>query len=161
MSTRPFLDLRTFVTERVFACSSEVLFRAFSDPTLLAQWWGPAGFRNSFHEFEFAPGGQWKFTMHGPGEIDFYNESQFEQIIPLKQIVLRHLRPMHRFEMTIHFQELAENQTHLTWVMVFDDDAEADRVRAFVPAANEQNFDRLEALLKDLAARRVTTLCIC
>ncbi len=149
MSIRPFTDLRTFVTERVFEFSRDVIFRAFSDPALLAQWWGPAGFRNTFHEFEFGPGGQWKFTMHGPGHIDYYNESEFGEIVLLKKIVLRHLRPMHRFEITMHFQELGENQTHLTWVMVFDDDAEADRVRAFVPAANEQNFDRLEALLKE------------
>jgi uncharacterized protein YndB with AHSA1/START domain len=156
MSTRPFTELRTFITERVFEFSSDVIFRAFSDPALLAQWWGPAGFRNTFHEFEFAPGGQWKLTMHGPGDTDFYNESEFGEIISLKKIVLRHLRPMHRFVITMIFQELGEKQTHLTWVMVFDDDSEADRVRAFVPAANEQNFDRLEALLKDLAARRVS-----
>lgn len=136
-----------FITTRVFNASRDKLWQAFADPAQLAQWWGPAGFSNTIHEFSFESGVLWKYTMHAPDGTGYYNESEFLEIVPGERIVLRHLRPMHRFDITMTFTDVAD-QARLTWVMVFDDEAEADRVRAFVPAANEQNFDRLEALLK-------------
>ena len=48
--------------------------------------------------------------------------------------------------MTMTFAEEA-GRTRLTWRMLFESAAELERVRAFIPAANEQNFDRLQALL--------------
>jgi uncharacterized protein YndB with AHSA1/START domain len=140
-------DPRQFVNTRVFAASPEQIWQAHADPTLLAQWWGPAGFINTFHEFLFEPGAAWKYTMHAPNGSDYYNESEWLEIVPHQQIVMRHWRPMHQFDLTMTLTEEAGG-TRLTWTMVFETVEEADRVREFVPAANEQNLDRLEALLK-------------
>jgi uncharacterized protein YndB with AHSA1/START domain len=143
-STRP----SAFVNTRVFNASREQLWEAFADPDQLVKWWGPAGFTNTIHEFSFEPGALWKYTMHAPDGTAYYNESELLEIVPGERIHVLHLRPMHRFHLTMTYDKVDEAQTRLTWVMVFDDEAEADRVRAFVPAANEQNLDRLEALLK-------------
>src|SRR6185369_10233222 len=56
------------------------VFKAFADPTHLARWWGPSGFRNTFEEFDFRPGGTWRFTMHGPDGTDHPNRSVFLDI---------------------------------------------------------------------------------
>jgi len=37
--------------------------------------------------------------------------------------------------------------TRLTWRMTFEDAAEVQRLGTFIAAANEQNFDRLQAHL--------------
>ena len=136
-----------FHNTRVFAASRQQVWKAFADPAQLAQWWGPAGFTNTFHEFSFEPGVLWKYTMHAPDGTGYYNESEFLELVPHERIVLRHWRPMHQFDLTMMLAEEAGG-TRLTWTMVFEKEEEAERVRAFVPAANEQNLDRLEALLK-------------
>jgi len=141
---------REIVTTRVFDAPRERMFGAFSDPDRLARWWGPAGFTNTFHEFDLRPEGVWRFVMHGPDGTDYTNESIFIEVERPERIVFRHLKPMHRFLMTVLFGEEG-GKTRLTWRMLFESTAECDRVRAFAGAANEQNFDRLEAQLAEMA----------
>ena len=141
---------REIVSTRVFDAPRERVFRAFSDPRVLARWWGPDGFTSTFQEFDFRPGGAWRFVMHGPDGTDYRNESGFIEVVSPERIVLEHLRPMHRFLMTMTFAEEA-GKTRLTWRMEFESVAELERVRAFIPGANEQNFDRLQAQLAAMA----------
>lgn len=46
---------------------------------------------------------------------------------------------------------LDSSETRLTGRMLFESAAELEKVRAFIPAANEQKFDRLEAQLATMA----------
>ena len=139
---------REIVTTRLLDAPREVVFRAFGDPRMLARWWGPKGFTNTFHEFDLRPGGAWRFVMHGPDGTDYHNATDFIEVVRPERIVFLHLKPMHRFQMTMTFAEEA-GKTRLTWRMRFDSAAELERVKGFVPAANEQNFDRLEEQLAD------------
>ncbi|MGB5026600.1 MAG: SRPBCC domain-containing protein, partial [Saprospiraceae bacterium] len=54
------------VSSRIFSAHRELVFRAWSEPNHLKNWWGPAGFTNTFNEFDFRVGGKWRFIMHGP-----------------------------------------------------------------------------------------------
>jgi uncharacterized protein YndB with AHSA1/START domain len=69
------------ITSRAFPVSRDELFQAFSDPARLAQWWGPEGFTNTFHEFDFRVGGVWRFTMHGPDGAAYAMDKQFAEIV--------------------------------------------------------------------------------
>jgi uncharacterized protein YndB with AHSA1/START domain len=140
------LSGREIVNTRIFDAPREVVFKAFSNADHLAQWWGPRGFTNVFQQFEFRPGGLWRFVMRSPKGADYPNESVFVEIIEPERIVLRHLRPIHEFQMTITFEEL-NGKTGLTWRMLFRSAAECDKIRSSAAAANEQNFDRLQAHL--------------
>lgn len=133
------------VSTRVFAVPREAIFRAFTDPALLARWWGPKGFTNTFHEFDPRPGGMWQFVMHAPDGTDFHNMSEFIEVSP-ERIVFQHLKPMHRFLMEMTFADVASG-TRVTWRMRFESAEEAERVRQFAVPANEENFDRLQAVL--------------
>ena len=139
---------RQFVHVRVFDASPQQIFRAF-EPDHLARWWGPEGFTNTIHSLDFTPGGRWVYTMHGPKGTNYDNECEFVEILPPQRIVLRHLLPVHTFELSFTLAPAGDGrQTELTWVQRFDTKDEADRVRAFVPMANEQNLDRLGEELK-------------
>lgn len=135
------------ISSRVFPAAPEAVFNAFADPKLLAQWWGPQGFRNTINEFDLRPGGAWRLVMHAPDGADYPNESEFVAVDPPRRIVFVHQRPMHRFTTTMTFEPLAGSQTRLTWRMVFDDRREVEKLGSFLVAANEQNFDRLAAVL--------------
>ena len=141
---------REIVTTRLFNASLEELFSAFSDPSHLARWWGPAGFTNTFHEFNLRPGGHWRFVMHGPDGTDYPNDSVFDEVVPLERIVFRHLDSEHEFQMTILFADEGGG-SRMTWRMLHPTVEKLSRVKSFVADANEQNFDKLETELSRMA----------
>lgn len=143
---RPSPSVAEIVNVRVFPASPEEIFTAFSDPIRLAQWWGPAGFTNEIHQFDFRTGGRWRFTMRGPDGNALELEKLFEEIVRPGRIVLRHDQKGHDFTLTMSFAA-QETGTKVTWIMRFDDPAEAERLRDFLLQANEQNFDRLASHL--------------
>jgi uncharacterized protein YndB with AHSA1/START domain len=137
---------REVVNTRIFDAPRVLVFKAFRDADHLAQWWGPQGFTNTFHRFDFRPGGLWRFAMHSPDGVTYQNESVFTDIVEPERIVLRHLGPIHEFQLTITFED-QDGKTRLTWRMLLNSVAECDKIRSFAAAANEQNFDRLQAHL--------------
>lgn len=134
------------VSARTFNYLREQVFKAWSNPDLLANWWGPNGFTNTFHEFDFKAGGNWKFTMHSPDGTDYKNESIFKEIIKPERIVFEHLEPVHKFQATVTFHDSGD-KTRLTFSMQFESSRECENVRSLIIDANEQNFDRLESVL--------------
>ena len=53
----------TLTFERIFDASRERVWRAWTDPTELAAWWGPRGWETTVKRFEFVPGGVWHYCM--------------------------------------------------------------------------------------------------
>jgi uncharacterized protein YndB with AHSA1/START domain len=141
------LDGACFRNRRVFRYTPEEIFEAFARPELLARWWGPAGFTNTFEVFEFVPGGRWTFVMHGPDGANYANESVFEELHQASKLVIRHVCPPH-FTLTISLAP-HEDGTALSWDQEFEDSAVAARIRHVIEPANEQNLDRLTAVLAD------------
>jgi uncharacterized protein YndB with AHSA1/START domain len=137
------------ISARIFACSPDRVFKAWIDPLLLAQWWGPKGFTNTFHEFDCKTGGMWRFTMHSPDGTDYHNENRFIEIVSPKVIIFEHLEPIHTFKATANFEEQGKN-TRLVLSMLFDSASEYEKVKDFIAVANEENFDRLEKVLNNL-----------
>jgi uncharacterized protein YndB with AHSA1/START domain len=142
LSSQLFAD-REYVCSRLIDFPRERVFQAFSDPKQLVKWWGPNGFTNTIKKFDFRVGGEWHLTMHGPDGADYRNESVFVEITEPERIVYDHLRTMHRFLMEMTYFDF-DGKTRLTWRQRFESPEEWEKVKAFVPAANEQNFDRLE-----------------
>lgn len=142
-------DDRTLRTSRTLPFSSKEIYGAFASADLLAQWWGPEGFSNTFEIFEFIAGGRWKFVMHGPDGKDYPNESFFEELVPDAKIVIHHDCPPN-FKLTIELTPASEG-THLTWVQVFEDAETAQAVKLRAGSANEQNIDRLTTVLNEAA----------
>jgi uncharacterized protein YndB with AHSA1/START domain len=136
-----------FMTSRVFDAPRDLVYEVWTNPDYLAVWWGPNGFKNTFHEFDLVPGGTWRFEMHGPNGVDYPNTSQFVEIGP-ERIVLRHVS-VPRFQLTVIFEELG-SKTKLIWRQLFETAAEFNAARKFAPEANEQNLDRLGLQLQKL-----------
>jgi uncharacterized protein YndB with AHSA1/START domain len=134
------------VSSRRFKHSAERLFDAFADGAKLLQWWGPAGFTNTFQQFDFHPGGAWVHTMHAPDGAAYENESKFLEIDRPDRIVFLHLGPVHIYTMTMEFIARGEG-TELVWTMDSQNGGENEAMIGFIESANQQNFDKLAALL--------------
>jgi len=132
-------------TGRLLSASPRQVFAAFEQADQLDRWWGPSGFTNSFERFEFRPGGRWVFVMHGPDGADYPNECVFRVVEPDTRIVIEHVvAPW--FTLTVTLTARGE-QTLLGWVQAFQSPEVAATLRPVCEPANEQNLDRLQALL--------------
>lgn len=143
-------DKMEVLNERLFPVDGDTLFRAFAEPELLAQWWGPHGFTNKIGAFDFRRGGTWQITMTASDGTDFHNTSTFREITAPKRIVFEHHEPMHVYVMEMDLTEQTDG-TLLNWRMLFDATDENLQIRKFIAAANEQNFDRLEEVLRQIS----------
>jgi uncharacterized protein YndB with AHSA1/START domain len=133
------------VSSRTIDAPREKVFRAWTDPALLARWWGPAGFINEFQAFEPRPGGAWKFTMRGPDDTEYPQSSVFVEVADPGRIVFDHLGE-HAYRAVVTL-ETQDSRTKVTFRMIHKTAEECARVRPFVVEGNEQNFDRLEGVL--------------
>jgi len=83
--TRP--SGREVVFSRLIGAPVALVWEMWSDVRHLQEWFGPAGYTTTTEEFEFAPGGVWRFTMHGPDGTDCPNRMVFRTIEPKTRIV--------------------------------------------------------------------------
>lgn len=145
------------LSTRVFNFKKELLYRAWSEPDHLKNWWGPAGFTNTFLEFDFRVGGRWKFIMHGPEKGNYPNECEFIKIEPLCLIAWkRYSKPL--FQVVAAFEEVSGAQTKLIFRMLFNTADECNKLKPFVIEKNEENFDRLQVELEKMTKKINSTL---
>lgn len=61
------LDARSIVVSRELGAPLPDVWRAYTEPQLLDQWWGPAPWRAETKTMDFRPGGYWLYAMVSPG----------------------------------------------------------------------------------------------
>ena len=140
-------DDRTLFTHRRLAAPPERVWQAIADPAQLARWWGPDGFANEFELFDFHPGGEGHFWMVGPDRKRYWNECGFVTLEAPQRLELAHVVAPH-FTLIVTLAPEA-GVTRLGWWQRFET---AELRRALEEAcirANEQNLDRLNAVLAD------------
>jgi uncharacterized protein YndB with AHSA1/START domain len=128
--TTPSAD-RQIVITRTFDAPRELVFKAWTDPKQIVQWWGPNGFTTTTHEREVKPGGVWRFVMHGPDGTDYKNKIIFIEVVKPERLVYRHAgdadgEPV-RFHVTVTFIEQG-GKTRLTMQSIFESAEARDHV---------------------------------
>jgi uncharacterized protein YndB with AHSA1/START domain len=76
---------REILIERIFQAPRELVWRAFTEPDLVAQWWG-RGNKLDVERLEVEVGGHWRFVEHHDGGIDGF-EGRFREVTPLERLV--------------------------------------------------------------------------
>jgi len=143
LTTTPECEI---ISSRTFSFPQELVFRAWSEPDHLKNWWGPAGFTNTFIEFDFRVGGKWSFIMHGPDKGNYANECEFIKIEKPTLIAWkRHSKPL--FQVVATFEDLIQDKTKVVFKMLFETADECNKIKKFVVDKNEENFDKLETEL--------------
>jgi uncharacterized protein YndB with AHSA1/START domain len=107
---------REIVLSRVFDAPRALVYRAFTDPAQVGQWWGPYGCTTTIHEMDVRPGGVWRFVMHAPNGVDYVNVSRFHEVVEPERLVYTHASGDPNdpgFEVTVTFEEEG-NRTRLT-----------------------------------------------
>ena len=110
---------REIVSSRIVNASRDIVYAAWTNPNHLKNWWGPAGFTNTFNEFDLRPGGKWSFIMHGPDKGNYPNECEFMKIEkPALIIWKRFSKPI--FQVVASFEEVPTDKTKIVFKQIFN-----------------------------------------
>jgi uncharacterized protein YndB with AHSA1/START domain len=78
---------RELVITRVFDAPRELVWKAWTDPKHIAQWWGPKGFTTRVEQMDFRPGGIWRYVMCSPDGTEYPVNGVFREVVPSERIV--------------------------------------------------------------------------
>ena len=78
------------VISRVFNAPRELVWKAWTDPKHVVNWWGPRGFSTTIETMDVRPGGTWIHVMHGPDGAKYPNKSIFTEVVPFERISYKH-----------------------------------------------------------------------
>ncbi len=138
---------REISAERILDASRELVWKVWTEPEHIKNWWGPEGFTNTIEKMEVTAGGEWKFIMHGPDGVDYRNIITYLEVKEPELIKYEH-GPSPKFIVTVTFEE-EDGKTKLTMKMVFGTKEERDRtVKTFNAAEGmKQTLERLDEYL--------------
>jgi uncharacterized protein YndB with AHSA1/START domain len=80
------LGEREMKIERVFNATRDRVWKAMTDPALLAQWWG-RGNQLVVEKYEFQRGGHWRFVEHSGGQEHGF-EGRFAEINAIESLAM-------------------------------------------------------------------------
>ena len=87
MSGAPFASRAELLIKRTFDAPRKLVFKVWTDPKHLAQWWGPRGFTTEVHEMDVGPGGVWRYSMHGPDGSDYPFDGVYVEVVEPEWLV--------------------------------------------------------------------------
>ena len=122
------------VITRVFDAPRELVWKAWTDPDYVMQWWGPKGFTAPFCKMDFRVGGKFLYCMRSPDGQEYWNGGEYHEIVPYEKIVSsmyfadadgKKVEPSHYGiehdaiegeHATTLFEDLGNGQTKLTFI---------------------------------------------
>ena len=78
---------RTLSITKVFDAPIKTVWKAWTNPDNVIQWWAPPGMKIEVIEHNFKVGGKWKYSMPMPDGNLFISEGTYIEIEPLKKII--------------------------------------------------------------------------
>ena len=72
---------------RTFEAPRELVFKAYTEPERLMQWWGPREWPLAVCKVDLRPGGIWHYCMKGPGGEEAWARADYKEIDPPKRLV--------------------------------------------------------------------------
>lgn len=87
MSSQPGTGKREVIITRIIAAPRDLVFKAWTHPKHVAQWWGPKGFTNPVCELDVRPGGAILIHMRGPDGVVYPMNGVFREIVEPERLV--------------------------------------------------------------------------
>jgi uncharacterized protein YndB with AHSA1/START domain len=143
---------REIHVERVFDAPRELVWRAFTEPDLIAQWWG-RGNRLVVERMEVKRGGHWRFVEHSAEGIHGF-EGRYREVTPQERLVWTFEwdgMPGHVAVDTTEFEDLRDGRTKVSTKSLFHTTEERDgMLSSGMQKGLEQSYAALDRLLARL-----------
>ena len=143
---------REMYVERIFDAPRERVWRAMTDPRLVAQWWG-RGNKLVVEKFDVQRGGHWRFVEHSDhGEHGF--EGRYGDISAPERIVQTFEwdgMPAHPVRETMTLTDLGDGRTRLNLVSQFYTKEERDGMaQSGMEIGMNQSYEALDKVLASM-----------
>jgi uncharacterized protein YndB with AHSA1/START domain len=76
---------KTITVVRTFDAPVEIVWKAWTDSTLLDKWWAPKPWKAKTKVMKFAEGGYWLYAMTGPDNQAVWSKEDYISIKPEKE----------------------------------------------------------------------------
>jgi len=130
------LDL---VISRRLRVPRALVWKAWTEPVHLKEWWCPKPWTTEILGFELAPGGSFHTLMRGPGGETSDNPGAFLEIVP-------HSRIVWTTALIERWRPAAEPWMPLTAIITLEDEGEDTRYVATVMHKDKKTRDRHEQM---------------
>ena len=135
--------------ERIFQASRDRVWQAYTDPKLLAQWWG-RGNKLVVERYELERGGHWRFVEHSDHGAHGF-EGRFREVTPQDRISMTFEwdgMPGHPVVSTAEFHDLEGGRTKVVSTMLFYTTEERDgMLTSGMEGGMNESYAALDALL--------------
>lgn len=135
--------------ERILNATRDRVWRAYTDPAIVAQWWG-RGNKLDVEYMDVKRGGHWRYVEHAPhGSFGF--EGRYREVTPPERIVQTFEwdgMPGHPCVQTLTLEDLGDGRTRIVITALFYTKDERDgMLQSGMEAGMNQSFAALESLL--------------
>ena len=140
---------RELVLTRVFDAPRELVFKAWTDPKQVAQWWGLHGFTNPVCDLDVRPGGAIRIHMRGPDGTVYPMTGVYNEVVEPERLVFTSAaldadgNPMFEVLTTVTFAEQGGKTKQTMRARVIKSTAEAAPYIKGMEAGWTQSLERL------------------
>jgi len=138
--------------ERIFNAPRDRVWKAMTDPKLVAQWWG-RGNKLVIERLEVERGGHWRFVEHGPEGVHGF-EGRFAEVAPPERVVQTFEwdgMPGHVALETMTLEDLGDGRTRLVTTSLFLTAEDRDgMVQSGMEGGVNESYAALDRLLATL-----------
>ncbi len=135
---------------RTFDAPRDLVFRTYTDPTLVPRWWGPRGITTTVDKMDMRPGGEWRYVQRDADGNEYAFRGVYHEVTPPERLVYTFEfegMPGHVLLETVIFEE-RDGKTTLIDKSVFQSVADRDgMVQSGMEQGAAESMDRLEELL--------------
>ena len=135
---------------REFDAPPEKVFRAHTDPELVAQWMGPKSTQNRIDQWDCRTGGSWRYVAIQDGE-EYGFHGCFHEVRPSERIVQTFTfegQPDGVALEWMEFEDLGDGRTRITGRSLVDSFETRDMVLASgMDVGVREGYERLDELL--------------
>ena len=117
--------------ERIFNAPRSLVWKAFTTPEMVAQWWG-RGNKLVIERMEVKRGGHWRYVEHSPEGVDGF-EGRYREVSPEERIVQTFEwdgMPGHTVLNATDLEDLGDGRTRVVTISLFFTREERDGMLA-------------------------------
>jgi uncharacterized protein YndB with AHSA1/START domain len=149
----------SFTMSRVFNAPRETVWRVFTDPTLIPEWWGQRNTTTVVDKMDVKVGGAWRYIEKDAEGNEYAFNGVYKELDPPQRLAYTfEFEPMagHVVVDTVTLEELPGGKTRIVTVTICDtlEDLEGLLQSGMEDGATE-SWDRLEELLAEMVGQTV------
>ena len=81
-------QLRELVITRIFDAPRDLVWKAWTEPESVKQWWGPKAFTAPVSKIDLRVGGEYLNCMRSPDGKDYWSKGTFQEITRFERLVM-------------------------------------------------------------------------